>query len=83
MLVAQKRYSETKSDLIKLAKAAIDKPDVLTVLGALSLQSNQLDEAEKYLKQALTSKLKDKDQVYLYLGQLAEKKKNDDEALNW
>lgn len=83
MLVAQKRYSETKSDLNKLAKAAIEKPDVLAVIGALSLQSNLLDEAEKYLKQALTSKLKDKDQVYLYLGQLAEKKKNDDEALNW
>lgn len=83
MLVAQKRYNETKSDLSKLAKAAIDKPDVLAVVGVLSLQSNQLDEAEKYLKQALTSKLKDKDQIYLYLGQLAEKKKNDDEALNW
>ncbi len=83
MLVAQKRYSETKSDLNKLAKAAIEKPDVLAAIGALSLQSNLLDEAEKYLKQALTSKLKDKDQVYLYLGQLAEKKKNDDEALNW
>ncbi len=83
MLVEQKRYNETKSDLTKLAKAANEKPDVLAVIGALSLQSNQLEEAEKYLKQALTSKLKDKDQVYLYLGQLAEKKKNDDEALNW
>ena len=83
MLVEQKRYNETKSDLTKLAKAANEKPDVLAVIGALSLQSSQLEEAEKYLKQALTSKLKDKDQVYLYLGQLAEKKKNDDEALNW
>lgn len=83
MLVSQKRFNETPSELKLLAKAAESKPEILVVIGMLALQSNHFDDAEKYLKQALSAKLLDKDLVYLYLGQLAEKKQNDAEALNW
>jgi tetratricopeptide (TPR) repeat protein len=53
------------------------------VVGLLAVQSNELSDAEKYFQQALNSNLKNKDPIYLYLGQIAEKTNHDDEAINW
>jgi tetratricopeptide (TPR) repeat protein len=55
----------------------------LVVVGLLSIQSNDFIEAEKYFKQALNSDIKNKDAIYLYLGQIAEKNGNDTEAIEW
>lgn len=83
MLVSQKRFKDTPAELKKLAKAAEKKPELLALIGMLAIQSNAISDAENYLKQALNSSFKDKDLIYLYLGQLAEKKQKSDEALNW
>jgi tetratricopeptide (TPR) repeat protein len=53
------------------------------VVGLLSVQSNYLADAEKYFKQALNSDIKNKEPVYLYLGQIAEKNGNDADAISW
>jgi tetratricopeptide (TPR) repeat protein len=83
MLVSQKKFKDAQPELKKLAKAAEKKPELLALVGMLAIQSNAIDDAENYLKQALNSAFKDKELIYLYLGQLAEKKQKTDEALNW
>jgi tetratricopeptide (TPR) repeat protein len=83
MLIKQARFAEAKPELIKLSKLANTNPEILVVVGLLSVQSNQFLEAEQFFKQALDTRLKNKEPIYLYLGQIAEKNKNDAEAINW
>ncbi len=83
MLIKQSRFTEAKPELVKLSKLANSNPEILVVVGLLSVQSNDLAEAEKYFKQALNSDIKNKDPVYLYLGQIAEKNGNTAEAIGW
>lgn len=83
ILIKQQRFTEAKPELTNLSKLANSNPEILVVIGLLSVQSNDLVAAEQYFKQALETDLKSKNQIYIYLGQLAEKNKNDDEALRW
>lgn len=83
MLIKQARFAEAKPELLKLSKLANTNPEILVVVGLLSVQSNQFLEAEQFFKQALDTNLKNKEPIYLYLGQIAEKNKNDAEAINW
>ncbi|MFL9608840.1 tetratricopeptide repeat protein [Methylobacillus sp. Pita2] len=83
ILAGQKKFDEAKNEFIKLIEASNGNPEILVVVGLLSLQANELPDAEKYFKDALGKGFKDKDQIYIYLGQIAEKKRNDDEALQW
>jgi len=83
LLVNQKRFDEAKVEFIKLVEAAKGNPEILVVVGLLSFQVTDYAEAEKYFQQALQSGFKDPDQVYLYLGQIAEKQKQDEQALGW
>jgi tetratricopeptide (TPR) repeat protein len=83
MLIKQSRFNEAKPELLKLSKLANSNPEILVVVGLLSVQSNEFSDAEKYFLQALNSNIKNKDPIYLYLGQIAEKNKNDAEAINW
>ena len=83
MLIKQSRFSEAKPELLKLSKLANSNPEILVVVGLLSVQSNEFKDAEKYFKQALNSDIKNKDPIYLYLGQIAEKNGNDAEAIDW
>ena len=83
MLIKQSRFTEAKPELVKLSKLANSNPEILVVVGLLSVQGNDLADAEKYFKQALNSDIKNKDPVYLYLGQIAEKNGNDAEAIGW
>lgn len=83
MLIKQSRFNEAKPELVKLTKLAPQNPEILVVVGLLFVQSNQFNDAEKYFLQALDSEIKNKDPIYLYLGQIAEKNKNDTEAINW
>lgn len=83
MLIKQSRFNEAKPELLKLSKLANSNPEILLVVGLLSVQSNEFADAEKYFLQALNSTIKSKDPIYLYLGQIAEKNKNDAEAINW
>ena len=83
LLVNMKRFEEAKVELVKLVEAAKGNPEVLVAVGLLSIQSNNYDDAESYLQQALAAGFKDPDQVYLYLGQIAERQKHDDQALSW
>lgn len=80
-LVALKQIPQAKAEFVKLADYAKNSPEILVIIGLLAAESNEVTEAEKYFKQALNNQVKDTDRVHLYLGQLAEKQKNDVEAL--
>jgi tetratricopeptide (TPR) repeat protein len=81
LLVNEKQFVPAKTEFIKLVEASNNNPEVLVVVGLLSLQSMDLADAEKYFLQAEKAGFKDPDQLYLYLGQIAEKQKKDDKAL--
>lgn len=81
LLVNQKRFAEAKPEFLKLVKASNNNPEILVVVGLLSFQAGEFTESESYFQQALKADFKDPDQIYLYLGQIAEKQKNDTQAL--
>lgn len=83
LLVNQKRFDEAKTEFVKLVDASNNNPEVLVVVGLLSFQAMEYDEAEKYFQNALKEGFKDRDQIHLYLGQIAEKQKRNDQALTW
>ena len=82
LLVNEKQFAPAKTEFIKLVDASNNNPEVLVVVGLLSLQSMDLADAEKYFLRAEKAGFKDPDQLYLYLGQIAEKQKQDDKALS-
>lgn len=83
LLVNQKRFDEAKTEFVKLVEASNNNPEVLVVVGLLSFQAMEYGEAEKYFQNALKEGFKDRDQIHLYLGQIAEKQKRNDLALTW
>lgn len=83
LLVNQKRLDEAKTEFVKLVKSSGDNPEVMVVVGLLSFQSGDYLEASNYFQQSLKAGFKDKDQIYQYLGQIAERQRNDTQALEW
>jgi len=83
LLVAQKRFGEARAEFQKLMAGVPDSTDVAFAVALLSLQLKDYDAAEKYLKSLIESPYRDKDGVRLYLGQVAEERKNLPEALRW
>ena len=82
-LVNQKRFDEAKVEFMKLVQDSNGNPEVLVVVALLSLQAGEYSEAQSYLQQALKADFKDKDQIYLYLGQIAEKQNQNEQAMSW
>ena len=82
-LVAQKRFAEARTEFQKLMTGLPDSTEMAFAVALLSLQLKDYDSAEKYLKGLLDSPYRDKDGVRLYLGQVAEERKDLPEALKW
>lgn len=82
-LVAQKRFTEARTEFQKLMTGLPDSTEMAFAVALLSLQLKDYDSAEKYLKGLLNTPYRDKDGVRLYLGQVAEERKNLPEALKW
>lgn len=83
LLVSQKQFDAAKKEYAVILKNAKDNPDVTTVIGLLSYQSADYAEADKYFQQALSQGFKDSDQIYIYLGQSAEKQNHNGAAEAW
>ena len=83
VLVTQKRFDEARVEFGKLMAGAPDSTDMVFAVALLSLQLKDYDSAEKYLRGLIDSPYRDKDAVRLYLGQVAEERKNFPEALHW
>jgi tetratricopeptide (TPR) repeat protein len=83
VLVAQKRFAEARAEFQKLMAGTPDSADMAFAVALLSLQLKDYDSAERYLRGLLDGQYRDKDGVRLYLGQVAEERKNLPEALRW
>ena len=83
LMVTQKQYDAAKKEYAIILKNSKDNPDVTTVVGLLSYQSADYAEADKYFQQALVQGFKDPEQIYIYLGQSAEKQNHDGDAETW
>src|SRR5712671_5879033 len=76
ILVAQKRFAEARAEFQKLMAGTPDSADMAFAVALLSLQLKDYDSAERYLRGLLDGQYRDKDGVRLYLGQVAEERKN-------
>jgi tetratricopeptide (TPR) repeat protein len=82
-LVAQKRFPEARAEFEKLMAGMPESTDMAFAVALLSLQLKDYDSAERYLKGLLATNYRDKDGVRLYLGQVAEERKDLPQALKW
>jgi tetratricopeptide (TPR) repeat protein len=82
-LVAEKRYAEARREFETLLADHNDNGDVVYAVAVLSLQLNDMDEAEAQLKRLVGMKHNESDSARVYLGQIAEERKRFDEALKW
>jgi tetratricopeptide (TPR) repeat protein len=82
-LLDQKQYKLARDEFQRMADENPDNPDFAYAIALISLQLNDLKDAEIQLKQSLSKGKKDRDTVQYYLGQLSEAKKNQDEAITY
>lgn len=80
-LLGQKQYRLSRAEFQRLAENNPDSPDLAFAIALVSLQLNDLRDAEAQLRRALEKGRKDQDTVQYYLGQLGEAKENEDEAI--
>ena len=82
-LVAEKQYEAARVEFRRLLTANPDIPDILYAVGVLSLQVNDVPEAEQQLKRFVEIGRGDLNPARFYLGQIADQDKRPDEALRW
>ena len=80
-LLEQKQYIQSRAEFQRLSNENPDNPELAYATALISLQLNDLQSAEKELKQALEKGKKDRNTVQYYLGQLSEAKNSNDEAI--
>ncbi len=86
-LVSEKRYQEARQEFAILLDQGARDParngDVIFAVAVLSLQLNDTAEAETQLKRLVDIGHVEIEKVRYYLGQIAEDKRQWDEALQW
>ena len=83
LLVNEKKLDAARAQFTKLADTVQENPEMAVVVGLLAGQLGDYAQADKYFKQALEHDYKEPEQIYLYLGQSAEKQKQNDQAYAW
>ncbi len=83
LLVSARRYPEARKQFEILVGEAPNNPEIAMAVATLSLQAKDYVAAEVQLRRALEINPKDPDLVRLYLGQVSEELKRDDQALKW
>ncbi|MGP1676375.1 MAG: tetratricopeptide repeat protein [Burkholderiales bacterium] len=83
VLVAEREYTQARAEFQTLSKDFPDNADVVFAVGVLSLQLQDYALAEANFKRLLVLPYRDKNTARLYLGQIAEERKNYPEALRW
>ena len=86
-LVADKRYQEARREfgvLLEQAGAEEEKSgDVIFAVAMLSLQLNDIQEAERQLRRLVEIDHAEADKARYYLGQIGEENRRPDEAIAW
>jgi tetratricopeptide (TPR) repeat protein len=81
-LVDRKQWEQARKQFQLVLKGRPEDTDVLYALGLLSLQTNHLEDADTYFRRAIDVDPSN-DQIRLYLGQTAERRKRFDLATRW
>jgi tetratricopeptide (TPR) repeat protein len=82
LLVDIKDYEKAWIEFEKLHQASPDDAELLYTLGLLSLESQRLDDAEKYMLMLVELKQREGEAQY-YLGRIYENRKQYDQAIEW
>lgn len=88
MLISQNQFEAAKKQFPSLLKYSEDSKDKNTaqmsaLIGVFSMQLEDYGSAQNYFEQSLKLGIKEKDQIYLYLAQIAEKQRNDSQTAAW
>lgn len=83
LLVGERRYADARREFNELLAASPDNVDAIYAIAILSLQLNDLKEAETRLKRLVELNSPEINSARLYLGQIAEEGKRWEEALKW
>ncbi len=81
-LVDIKQWEKARSHFLQVLRDSPEDADALYAVGLLSLQTHRLDDAAKYLEAALKLRPENQ-QTRIYLGQVAEEKRDYTEAARW
>ena len=82
LLVDVKQYEKARVEFEKLYQTSPNDPDLLYTLGLLSLESQRLDDAEKYMLRLVELDLR-KGEAQYYLGRIFEGKQQFNQAIEW
>lgn len=82
LLVDIKEYEKARVEFERLHQASPDDAELLYTLGLLSLESQRLDDAEKYMMMLVRLNQRDGEAQY-YLGRIYENRKQYDVAIDW
>jgi len=82
-LVAERKYPAARAEFQKLLADFPDNSDVVFAVAVLSMQQEDWPLAEANLKRLVDMPVRDKNVIYLYLGQIAEEQKRYSEAIGW
>lgn len=83
LLVGQNQYAAARDEFRLLEKDVPGNPELGMAIGLLSLQLKDLDSAESAFKTVLKSNQADVGPAQIYLGQIAEIRKQYDQAAKW
>ncbi|MCX7181610.1 MAG: hypothetical protein NT063_02510, partial [Candidatus Methylopumilus sp.] len=83
LLTGGRKFNEAKNEFIRLVSAANSSAGIVLAVGLLSVELEDYDLAEKYFLQSLKKNPKNKDQIFIYLAKIAEKKNQEDAAITW
>lgn len=82
LLVDVKQYELARIEFEKLYQTSPNDPDLLYTLGLLSLESQRLDDAEKFMSRLVELNLREGEAQY-YLGRIFEGKRQPNQAIDW
>ncbi|MBS1236701.1 MAG: hypothetical protein H6R46_1496, partial [Proteobacteria bacterium] len=77
-----KQWDKAREQFKRVVADSPRDAEAMFTIALLALQSDELDEAERYLKRTLDVQ-PENDQARLYLGQVAEQRKRYDDAIQW
>jgi tetratricopeptide (TPR) repeat protein len=83
LLTNGRKFNEAKTEFIKLVNTANSSAEITIAVGLLSVELEDYDLAEKYFLQSLKRNPKDKDQIFIYLAKIADKKNQSEAAITW
>lgn len=81
LLIAEKRYSEGRSEFSRLLQERPTDPDILYPSAMLALQEGDRKTGRDLLERLLKTRYADKSSVYFFLGQMDEEDERPEDAL--